>query len=221
MARKKPLLTKAEKALRRSQKKADAINAKAIAEAGMFAEVPGEVVLTTAAEQIRRTQMLVSGCVEGVEAMYGQAANGLHLIRVAWIERYAATILGPAFEPVRAKIRKTYPSHQYWSDAWKDLLVHGKRVVFGYVAVPGMNPVTQWNPEGKKVVETGGFPDGPWTPPLTPEQFTAMFPTVAVEPDMPEHDDGGLFQSIMKRLTHGERHGQAPDQPRQRNDRPR
>lgn len=177
---------------------------KARAEAGMFADVPGEVVETTADEQYWRTRSVRSSCVEGAYEIYCDAMTGLHELRVAAIERYAASVIGEPFRAVRAAIRKTYPSHTYWADAWKSLLTKGHRVIFGWVSVPGLSPITQWNKDGSKTVPTGAFPPDGWAPPLSPDKFNAMFPIVEARPLAgPEPDDGGLFDRVMERIRQG------------------
>ena len=65
--------------------------------------------------------------------------------------------------------------------------------------------VNQWNSDGRHVVTTEAWPPPGYAPVMTREEFSDLFPIFlhSVRPTQaqPEHDDGGLFDRIMKTLS--------------------
>lgn len=206
-------LTEEEKARRRHERKAEALNHRARAEAGMFADVPGEVVLTTAeevAEKRRRIEVAKADGTEDGSVRYRHTWNRpLEELKLKAVERLAAGLLGEWFPKLYAYAHKTYPKvfgclggKEYHRSFWRARLTTAERLDVEFHGETYQGEPSQWNPSGVKfrLVVDLAFPPGGWVPPLTPEQFDAMFPTS--EPELgPEPDDGGLFELVMAALT--------------------
>lgn len=200
MNSKRRKLTDEEKAWRRHQRRADRENAKAIAESGMFAAVPGEVQEVTADDMWRRWRANVALGVEriGHVGLVG-LVRPLAVVLALHIEQYARQTIGSDFDRVRAHALKTYGA-SYWQEYaygfWQELLTGGKEIVFSWRAECRPEWVNENNKDGRRTFPDEVFPPRGWMPPLTREQFWELFPYRDPEPG-PEPDDGGLFDRVM------------------------
>lgn len=190
----KALLTDEQKAWRRHQRRAEATNAKARAEAGMFADVPGEVPTVTADDMWRRWRMNKAMAAENVASVIGQAADGLLWVKLQAIERWAIELLGERLAAELIEhVRKVYPMPSYGPSVWANLLSGNYEVVYRYRLEFRPEHVNQYNSDGRRLVVEAKFPPADWRAPITREEFWERFPYK--EPALgPEPDDGGLFE---------------------------
>jgi hypothetical protein len=189
---KRARLTEEEKAWRRHQRKAAALNAKARADAGMFADVPGVVEEVTADDMWRRWRYNVAKAAEnlGSIGLVG-LVRPLQIVQAQSLEDLARELLGPEVaERLRAKARKIYRDYYgYAYSFWCGVMTTPERVVFAMIpnpepgGRPAVIPVDFWPPDGH-------------VPPMTRDQFHARFP-YKDPPLEQEPDDSGLFERVM------------------------
>jgi|SRR5579883_988056 len=177
-----PKLTEDERLRRQAARKADAKNAKLVARAGpLFADqIPAEEFTTPAAEY-RAIRLSWAQCPRGVEA----AA----LARVDWnwdlyvVRRLAKAHMRPEdFAVADRRMRDFGDTMRFW----RNLLVHGHRIVLDYERIShGMKQVVlPPNQERRhelvlqiekvELRERLVWPPEGWTPPLTEQQLDEL-----------------------------------------------
>lgn len=196
-----------QKAWRRHQRRADRENAKAIAAAGMFADVPGEVHAVTAVDMYWRWRRNKALAAENCADVTGSAIRGLKWIELQAIERWAVELLGMSLAvELIAHVRSVYPMPDYGPTVWCRLLSGQYDVVYRWHIKEGPDKTISIrnrddeeiivNLSGRTLIAEGRFPPPGWSPPITREQFWERFPYREPAPD-PEPDDGRLFDRVM------------------------
>lgn len=174
-------LTEQEKLARKAAK----ITAKDKAAAGLFADYVEE---TTAAHVYWKGRFDKAARFNWYNPA-GAAETGMEWVRLHAIERLAVTLLGAAVAgEVIAYVRRTYPMPDYGLFVWSELLTGLKSVTLRMRAEPNPTPET---PHRVRMVVEHAFPPAGWAPPLTRDQFWALFPYK--EPALGPDDPTGLF----------------------------
>lgn len=209
-------MTEQEKAFRRAERKAKKMNDKEIAQAGLFADLPGVVKITTAKEliEVRRRQYVskADGTSWG-SVRFGETWNQpLEDLKIRAIERLAAGLLGEWFLDLKTYADKTYPKfvgklggHEYHRSFWSECLTMIRPVIIKQHLEFDPARITNYNHDGRYLVVDKVFPPEGWRPPLTRETFQALFP-IHDPPLGPEPDDHGLFDKIMTAIQSSRTH---------------
>lgn len=180
----KEKMTPAQKEWRRRERSAAKKNAKVAATIPLFAD---QVEKRTAQSEYWHWRRNVAmsferGSKSGVGTTLGVA---LDLIQLQAIERTARSVMPELFDELNARVRKTYPSSDYWRRVWIDILC-GKEVPCRM----------RWNFPlyPPRVIHEPMYPD--WVAPFTKDQLDTMFPFIgpSVPPVTP--DDGGLAELL-------------------------
>lgn len=114
------------------------------------------------------------------------AAEALHLLRLAKIEREAVRWIAPEIVgKLIAYSRSVYTSCVYWLDFWRQVLTGAKTVVFSWQTVAG------------RVVPLDTWPQVDWVP-LSREEFLSIFPPAFefFRSDPTDDDPNGLFSLV-------------------------
>jgi hypothetical protein len=131
--------------------------------------------------------------------------EALELIEEQAMARLARKLLGEEmFDHLAAYCYKVYPGPDYWMGFWGDVITGGKRVVYKQHLEFDPARVTQWNSDGRHLVEDAVFPPGGWTPPMTREQWEETFGVERYR-RLPQPDDGGLAQKLEEFFVHQQR----------------
>lgn len=166
-------ISEAEKTRRKLQKKADWLNARALADVGgpgsLFASEAATFTLEDAAEHTRKTRV----------RMVAELHNGptytkcLQLLQLLNIETYAADVLDAAeFSTLRDYCRSTFPDQSsYGYSFWKNVLT-GKRYGVGpYVKIEDAAVKC-----GFRFVQQQHLPGPAFVATMTVEEFHARWP---------------------------------------------
>ena len=194
----KPRLTEEVKLRRKHERKAIALNDRAIRKVGgpgsIFAELAETFTVEEAAWHQRRTRALM---IVHLHTTPGSTLNkALKAIQLGSIESHARTLLGEeTFLRLRDFSRHCYQDITgYGYGFWLEVLSGEKVVVFEWRRIPADNTL------GFSAVPVLSFPPEGWTPVISKAEFYARWP-YAIPPDMEEPDDGGLFERVMAALN--------------------
>lgn len=123
------------------------------------------------------------------------ASRAMKAVELYAIEHEARKMLGDeVFTKLREHCHRTYQDVLgYGYSFWADVLSGNKRIVLSWVRVPANNTL------GFTAVPELELPAADWKPLMTKAEFYERWP-YKTEPEV-EHDDGGLFDRVMKDLA--------------------
>lgn len=200
MAKRKKL-TPAEKLGRQMERKAAAMNARALRAVGgpgsLFAS---EAPVVSASDAFWNWRYQKARFGEGGDVSC-LAARRMDWVRLSGIEAAAAQLLGAEVAAeVSRRVRGTFGGVDYICDRWRSVLVDGKPT-FRLEREEFQGPVSEWNRTGVRVrvLEVDPLPTG--GPVMTAAEWERRFPAFwAVKVDVTDDDPAGLFPLVMAAL---------------------
>lgn len=194
-------------------RKAAEINAKARAEYGpLFADLADKELTPVTPADLAAKQL--AGIRRGVEnggLNEHWARQGLNWITIWHLRHVAAGLIGSEWEAkLWTRFEGTYRTNlPYIVDAYRQALCTTDRRDLEYVRHEDRVEPSQWNPKGirYRLEVTAAWPPAGYVPVMTREEFDARFQLKHIfwttPTDLPEPDDGGLFERVMGMLGAG------------------
>jgi hypothetical protein len=190
------------------QRKADAINAKAKAAYGpLFASVAdAELTPVTPADLQAKQLRALRVWVEDNGLAEEEAKRGLNQITIAYMRRVAASMIGAGHEADMwaCACRRYSRSPEYIVGMYRRALCTTETDTLAMELRFDPAKVNSTNTDGRYVVPSKTWPPPGYTPVMTPDEFAERFGLKGyfwtAPKDLPEPDDGGLFESTIGQL---------------------
>ncbi|MBA4187569.1 MAG: hypothetical protein C0467_06075 [Planctomycetaceae bacterium] len=190
------------------QRKADEKNGKARAEYGtLFAYLADqELTPVTPADLQAEKLSRIRREVENAGLAEHDAREGLNGIVIAHMRRVSASLIGEVSESdIWACASNRYRSNwPYVVDMYRKALCTTDRIELEYVLQFDPSRVNQWNHDGRYTVVSKEWPQFGYTPAMSRDEFNNRFALKSIfwsaPTDLPEHDDGGLFERTIGQL---------------------
>lgn len=159
-----------------------------------------EIKLPTVAELALQKRYDAARAAED-RGMLHQANRGLEWIRLRWIKREIASVIGErSAELIWEYANRVFPAESYIEQFIQECLTtcvsHSLKYELRYDAAR----INKYNPDGSYLVAVESWPPPNYVPPMTREQYLERFPKLDHrhgDTNAVELDDGGLLERIL------------------------
>ncbi len=168
----------------------------------LFQEIAEREVKTESVEELKLKKRFEAAHGAENKGLLDKANSGLEWIRLRWIKRETAKILGDdVADKLWAQAIRVYETKEaYIEGVFIKALTTTDEIVLRQELRFDPSRVRQYNPDGRYLVVTESWPPSGFVPPLSRAEYQERFPKFDHRygtSETFEPDDGGLFDRLM------------------------